>query len=103
MIARSHRRIERWHTRSVPSNFLVVQRPVGKVGPPITKDPPMHVWIFAISAVFTPVIEPLGITAPSIELPPLVEPELAEPSTSMLDDMRYPGIERMFARLEADQ
>ncbi|MEM9462640.1 MAG: hypothetical protein AAGF11_51305 [Myxococcota bacterium] len=64
----------------------------------------MHLWIFAISAVFTPIIEPLGITAPSIELPSVVGPESTEPSaSSVLGDMRYPGIERMFARLEADQ
>lgn len=60
----------------------------------------MNVWIFVLSAVFTPVFEPLGLSAPELP-PPVVEPAVT-PSTPV-DEMRYPGIERMFAQLEAGQ
>ncbi len=58
----------------------------------------MNVWIFVISAVFTPVIEPLGLSTPSVELPPMSEPSI-DPT---VDDMRYHGIEQMLAKLDVD-
>lgn len=57
----------------------------------------MNAWIFVISALFTPVIEPLGIsmdeTTSASFIEPAPMPDLVEP--------RYTGIERMLAQLEA--
>ena len=60
----------------------------------------MNVWIFVISALFTPVVEPLGISMDEatsfVEPAPVIEPiDALEP--------RYPGIERMFAQLEGGE
>ncbi|MCA9712199.1 MAG: hypothetical protein KDK70_40560 [Myxococcales bacterium] len=82
----------------------------------------MNVWIFALSAVFTPVIEPLGLSStvvdelspvvvvdPSPMISPMMSPMImVEPiddaqSPTVLDDMRYPGLERMLAKLDAGQ
>lgn len=68
----------------------------------------MNVWIFALSAVvFSPVIEPLGITlgapstaveAASIEL---TDVPMLDPTTVDLPPLRYRGIEKLFAKLES--
>ena len=72
----------------------------------------MTTWILFISAVFTPVLEPLGLSVPAFEPAPdpvevieTVEPDMRVemPARSVLQDMRHPGIERMFARLEAGE
>ncbi|MCX4244591.1 hypothetical protein [Paraliomyxa miuraensis] len=57
----------------------------------------MNVWIFVISSLFTPVIEPLGISMD--EATSFVEPA---PTFEPVDPLepRYLGIERMFAQLE---
>ena len=60
----------------------------------------MNVWIFVISAVFTPVFEPLGLSEPAAEAPPAVTTTPVVAAPVLDDDMRYPGIERMFARLD---
>jgi len=59
----------------------------------------MNVWIFVISAMFSPVIEPLGIVAPTVELPAAE----ASVSPASIDDMRYHGLEQMLAKLDADR
>lgn len=58
----------------------------------------MHVWIFVLSAMFGPVVEPLGISLDPPE--PLPTVLVAEELTSQ--PMRYRGIERLFERLHAN-
>jgi len=65
----------------------------------------MNVWIFVISALFTPVVEPLGLSidevasakavqSTAVAAPVVTAPVGAEP--------RFHGIERLFAKLEAE-
>lgn len=59
----------------------------------------MNVWIFVISALFTPVVEPLGISMEEATSAPFIAPAPApEPA---VDELRYHGIERLFAELES--
>lgn len=67
----------------------------------------MQVWILVLSAMFTPVIEPLGLsidpTADDVDMlvgPQQVE-EQVEATVTEEASIRYYGVERMFAKLEA--
>ncbi len=55
----------------------------------------MNVWIFVISALFTPVVEPLNQVMDRAQATPT--PEL---STVTVTEPRYIGIERLFAQLD---
>lgn len=60
----------------------------------------MHVWIFVFSTMFSPVVEPLGLSIDAtssepIPVGPMIETGLEEP-------MRYHGIEQLLAKLEAE-
>jgi hypothetical protein len=66
----------------------------------------MNVWIFVISALFTPIVGPLGramdMTAPT---PSPTAPAAAVAITTPVEpsaEPRYHGIERMFAKLESN-
>jgi hypothetical protein len=69
----------------------------------------MNVWIFVISALFTPVVEPLGVAIDEVVPAALVEPStpaaLDAPSMDapVGAEPRYHGIERLFAKLESGQ
>ncbi|MEX1362644.1 MAG: hypothetical protein AB1Z98_05920 [Nannocystaceae bacterium] len=56
----------------------------------------MHVWIFVFSTMFSPVIEPLGLSMDTTD--PVTVPQPVEATTPM----RYHGIERLLAQLEAE-
>lgn len=62
----------------------------------------MHVWIFVFSTMFSPVVEPLGLSLDSAAQadPMTVAEVVADPSPET--PMRYYGIERMLADLEAE-
>lgn len=55
----------------------------------------MNVWIFVISALFTPVVEPLSQVMDRAQ----ATPELAL-EADVTTEPRYPGIERLFAELD---
>lgn len=81
----------------------------------------MNVWIFVISALFTPVVEPLGLSmedatsaefiqptpGPTPGLTPGLTPGpalgLTTDPAALEDEPRYHGIERLLAELEAGQ
>lgn len=77
----------------------------------------MNVWIFVISALFTPVVEPLGLSmedatsaefiqptpGPTPGLTPGPAPGLTTDPAALEDEPRYHGIERLLAELEAGQ
>ncbi|MCA9654227.1 MAG: hypothetical protein H6712_07625 [Myxococcales bacterium] len=57
----------------------------------------MHVWLFVFSSMFSPVMEPLGLSVDSLdETPVAAAPSIEE------EPMRYHGIERLLAQLEAE-
>lgn len=62
----------------------------------------MNVWIFVISTVFAPVFEPLGLPTPTADTV-VVSPDdpVVESIDLPFDDMRYHGLERMLAELDA--
>lgn len=63
----------------------------------------MNVWIFVISAMLNPVVEPLGLSidAPAPVPPPVVvDPTLDEDEAE--DSIRYRGIERLLANINAE-
>ncbi len=59
----------------------------------------MNVWIFVITAMFNPVVEPLGLSLDNTPMPPVVAEAEATPETT---EIRYRGIERLFARSHAE-
>jgi hypothetical protein len=62
----------------------------------------MNVWIFVISALFTPVVEPFGLVDRAEETP-VVVPAVETPVQTLetAPELRYHGIERMLAQLDA--
>ncbi|MEM7159253.1 MAG: hypothetical protein AAF799_40825 [Myxococcota bacterium] len=66
----------------------------------------MQVWILVLSAMFTPVIEPLGLSidssADDVDLVVTSQVEAAVEAPEVDEtSIRYYGVERMFAKLEA--
>jgi hypothetical protein len=63
----------------------------------------MNVWILVISALFTPVSEPLGFSMADAAPPAMVELEPAPSSMAapITSEPRFHGLERMLAELEA--
>lgn len=66
----------------------------------------MNVWIFVISALFTPVVEPLGLSMEEAATASFIEPAAIEPGIDLgtvpeVVEPRYHGIERMLAELDA--
>lgn len=64
----------------------------------------MNVWIFVITALLTPVAEPLGLSSEAVA--PALEAASAAPMTmaAPIDvEPRFHGIERMLAELDAGQ
>ena len=62
----------------------------------------MNVWIFVISALFAPVVEPFGLSTDEVVPAPVAE--AAPPSAvaaSIEAEPRFHGIERMLAELDA--
>lgn len=64
----------------------------------------MNVWIFVISALFSPVVEPLGVSLDEVAPASVVEPSApATVAAPVGADPRFHGIERLFAKLESGQ
>lgn len=63
----------------------------------------MNLWIFVISALFTPVVEPLGFQTEQAAPAPVVEAAPMAVAASIEAEPRYHGIERMLAELDASQ
>ena len=61
----------------------------------------MNVWIFVFSALFTPVIEPLGLTTEEAAPAPMIEAAPLAVAASIEDEPRFHGLERMLAELDA--
>lgn len=61
----------------------------------------MNVWIFVFSALFTPVIEPLGLSTDEVVPAPVIETAPMAVAASIEDEPRFHGIERMLAELDA--
>jgi hypothetical protein len=61
----------------------------------------MNLWIFVISALFTPVVEPLGLRAEEAAPAPVLEAAPVDVAASIDAEPRYHGIERMLAELDA--
>lgn len=61
----------------------------------------MNVWIFVFSALFTPVIEPLGLSTEEVAPAPAVDAAPMAVAASIEAEPRFHGIERMLAELDA--
>lgn len=94
-----------WHTPRAASSFLVARTNDGRVAPHSHREEsPMNLWIFVISALFTPVVEPLGVSIDEVAPAAVVEPPTPATVQAPLGaEPRYHGIERMLAKLEAGQ
>jgi hypothetical protein len=63
----------------------------------------MNVWIYVFSVLFTPVIEPLGLTTEEVAPAPVAEVAPLAVAASIEAEPRFHGIERMLAELDAGQ
>jgi len=63
----------------------------------------MNVWIFVISVLFTPVVEPLGFGTEEAAPAPVVDAPPMAVAASIEAEPRFHGIERMLAELDASQ
>ncbi len=59
----------------------------------------MNVWIFALSALFTSIIEPMGLEIGAAEDESALESVMTPTSEQA---MRYRGIEQLFDELDTD-
>lgn len=64
----------------------------------------MHVWIFVFSTMFSPVVEPLGLSIDATSSEPIPVGPMIETGieTGLEEPMRYHGIEQLLAKLEAE-
>lgn len=62
----------------------------------------MNVWIFVITALLTPVAEPLGLSTPDVDPAAFADPTMTM-AASIDVEPRFHGIERMLAELDASQ
>ena len=61
----------------------------------------MNVWIFVISALFAPVVEPFGLSTDEVVPAPVAEAAPVAVAASIEAEPRFHGIERMLAELDA--
>jgi hypothetical protein len=63
----------------------------------------MNVWIFVLSALFTPVVEPLGLSTQEATPAPVIEAAPMDMAASIDAEPRFHGLERMLAELDASE
>ncbi len=62
----------------------------------------MNVWIFALSALLSPIIEPMGLDIGPAS-PPAAQSDFIEPTMPTMPEqqMRYRGIEQLLTQLDS--